>query len=99
MGETIDRVELFLAAITEARADERKRSIPIGWKLVPKQLTPEMRMAAKRAMKDYIDKMPEEARARMPRDKWGIVISTNLKFDLRYQAAINAAPNPPNENA
>jgi hypothetical protein len=70
--------------------------IPDGWKLMPKQLTPEMRQAAKQALKNYIDKMPEEARSRMPITEWGgIRIPTNLKYDLRYQAAIKAAPELP----
>ena len=70
--------------------------IPPGWKLVPKQLTPEMRHAAKRAMKKYIEGMPTEARDRMPRtESGGVRVPTNLKFDLRYEAAIAAAPEPP----
>jgi hypothetical protein len=70
--------------------------IPRGWVLVPKSMTPEMRQAAKRAMKEYIDKMPEEARSRMPRTEYGGVrIPTNLKYDLRYMAAVKAAPQPP----
>jgi hypothetical protein len=70
-----------------------RQYIPPGCRVVPKYLTPEMRHAAKRAMKEYIDKMPPETRARMPRRSNGeILIPTNLKYDLRYMAAIKAAP-------
>src|SRR5690242_10880728 len=70
-------------------------SVPPGWKLVPKQLTNEMRVAAKRALKDYIESLSPDARARMPHDERGIRVPVNLKFDLRYIAAIEAAPEPP----
>jgi hypothetical protein len=69
-----------------------------GWKLVPKNLNLQMRMAAKRAMKEYIDRMPDEARAKMPRSEYGGVrVATNLKYDLRYAAAVRAAPISPIE--
>lgn len=70
--------------------------VPAGWKLVPKQLTPEMRVAAKRAMTEHIKKLPPEVRAQMPqyKDNGGIRLATNLKFDLRYEAAVAAAPEP-----
>lgn len=69
-------------------------NIPPGWKLVPKTLTPEMRAAAKRAMTEYIKKLSPEVRARMPqyKDGGGVIVPTNLKFDLRYAAAVAAAP-------
>ena len=69
--------------------------VPPGWKLVPKQLTPEMRRAAKLAMHKYVESLPDEAKARMPIKNGRLHIPTNLKFDLRYQATIAASPECP----
>jgi hypothetical protein len=62
-----------------------------GWKLVPVKMTLAMRAASKRALKDYLDRLPEAERAKLPK-RHGTRLGVDLKHDLRYEAAIAAAP-------
>jgi len=55
-------------------------------------MTPEMRLASKRALKNYLDTLPPKVKEEMPKGHYGIKIATNLKHDLRYIAAVKAAP-------
>lgn len=64
---------------------------PDGWKLVPVKMTLAMRSASKAALKEYIDRLPEAERQKLPR-RHGIRLGVDLKHELRYAAAIKAAP-------
>jgi hypothetical protein len=87
-----DRLKILIENLKSASS----AAAPIGWKLVPKNLTPEMRVASKLAVRVYLDSIPDSERAKMPVKSTGETkVSTNLKHEVRYQAAIAHAPAPP----
>ncbi len=51
--------------------------------------TPEMLTAAKRALREYIDALPADIRAKVDKKKHGYRVTPNLKHALRYQAMID----------
>lgn len=69
--------------------------VPKGWKLVPIVMTPEMRRASLRALERYKATLSIETHMQARGHKCGPKVGPNLKHELRYRAAIDAAPPPP----
>lgn len=70
--------------------------VPPGWKLVPIEPTPEMLDGCKRALKRYLDAMPEDERfVRFGRKgPHGHRVDPDIKATIRYRAMLDAAPQP-----
>ena len=64
--------------------------MPTGWKLVPEHMTLAMLAASKNAMRDYINRLPPGERRKAGR-RHGI--QEDVKHQIRWAAAIAAAPN------
>lgn len=67
--------------------------VPAGWKLIPIEPTLAMRAAYSQAMRDYIQNLPAEERAKFKGKRYPL--REPLKMDLRWRAMLNAAPTPP----
>jgi hypothetical protein len=58
-------------------------------------MTLAMRSASKAALREYINRLPPAERAKYDGLHGGLKVNVNLKHELRYQAAIAAAPEAP----
>lgn len=72
--------------------------VPKGWKLVPIEPTLAMECAYRMALKEYIDRLPEEQRKMARKAGRGAsykgmrVNNEQLKIKLRWRAMLGAAP-------
>lgn len=67
------------------------------WKLVPVDPTPEMHSAYNRAIHNYIESLPDDAKAAAKGRPHGYRVKAKIKFRARYAAMLAAAPASPGQ--
>jgi hypothetical protein len=93
----IGGVVLILIVIFGRRRESKNP--PEGWKLVPTKMTKEMRLASKGAVYRYIKNLSAAELDKLPRYEDGEPrITQNRKHEMRYEAAVSAAPEAPAVN-